>query len=352
MSAKKKKIVFPVYGRTLPFFSVGADITKNNLAYILADKNYEVICLGHFAGNGLRNVRALSVCTAYLNKWKVKWTLENQTEIHYTYRGVNCIMSFKEDFYTLIDRVVTMNDIVFAINLESAKIVDEMNKKGAVTVAWVTDAVAERKALYKANPTFLLYNSRSIADFGLQFHNRDYHILNSPFLLPEKVLPPSQKKKVITLVNPIKEKGLQTFLDLSKRLPEYKFLAVESWKKVNLPDEYLTSNVICIPKQFDMTSVYNETRILLYPSHFNEGPGRAVIEAGLHGVPSVVSDKGSLPEAVGEGGVVVKSFALEEWVKAIYAVEKSYDDYSAKALVNAKRYLIDFESELTTIGII
>ncbi len=336
----------------MPFFAAGVDVTRNNLAFVLAEKNYQVLCLGHFSGTQALDVTAMASYIAYLNEWNIKWKLVDQCELHYQYKGVACIVTFEEKFYSLLDKIVEKNDVVFVLNKQSAKMVEAMNLKGAVTVAWVTDAVAERKSLYKANPQYLLYNSQAMADFGAQFHNREFHILNSPFLRPEKVVPYQYKQNVITLINPIEKKGVETFLQLSERLPNYLFYAVESWRSVSLGEKYLQKNVRYFHRQLDMTPIYNATKILLYPSHFNEGPGRAVIEAGLHGVPSIVSNNGSLPDALGGGGVVLKTFDVQDWLQAILDLENNYAKFSYEAMLSAQRYQIDFEKELQRIGVL
>jgi teichuronic acid biosynthesis glycosyltransferase TuaC len=54
-----------------------------------------------------------------------------------------------------------------------------------------------------------------------------------------------------------------------------------------------------------VSKYYAEMDILLFPSR-NEGFGAVAIEARACGVPVVGSDKGGIPEAIGEGGVTVK----------------------------------------------
>ena len=47
------------------------------------------------------------------------------------------------------------------------------------------------------------------------------------------------------------------------------------------------------------------TRLLLYPSVWEESFGRTIVEAMINGVPVVASQRGALEEVVGMGGVVV-----------------------------------------------
>jgi len=147
-------------------------------------------------------------------------------------------------------------------------------------------------------------------------------------------------------------KGVETFLELSKRFPNYVFQAIEGWNAVQLEEEYLNANVRYFPRQYDMAPIYQSTGILLYPSHYNEGFGRAIVEAGLYGVPSIVSSNGALPVVLGDGGLALDSFDIEKWTDALLEIEKKYDEYSAKAYQNAQHHLIDFEAKLREIGVL
>lgn len=56
----------------------------------------------------------------------------------------------------------------------------------------------------------------------------------------------------------------------------------------------------------DMPAVYSGASMLVYPSHY-EGFGMPPLEAMSCGVPVITSDNTSLPEVVGEAGILVKS---------------------------------------------
>jgi len=55
----------------------------------------------------------------------------------------------------------------------------------------------------------------------------------------------------------------------------------------------------------EVANYYSEMDVLLFPSR-REGFGAVVIEARACGIPVVGSDNGGIPEAVGEGGIIVK----------------------------------------------
>lgn len=128
----------------------------------------------------------------------------------------------------------------------------------------------------------------------------------------------------VTMINPHRVKGIDTFLELAHRMPQTRFLLVESWK---LGDEALASlkrqlanlpNVRFEHRVSDMRSIYRQTRLLLVPSRWEEGFGMVAIEAQSCGIPVIASARGGLPEAVGNGGILVADYTNPDaWLKAI-----------------------------------
>jgi glycosyltransferase involved in cell wall biosynthesis len=121
--------------------------------------------------------------------------------------------------------------------------------------------------------------------------------------------------RFITFVNPLPEKGVTLFLKLvqkaSQTAADMRFLVVESrgmladaMRKLNLPDGIL-DNVTVLPKQDQMAEVYAQTKILLMPSFWFEAAGRVLIEANANGIPVIASDRGGIPETLGEAGRIL-----------------------------------------------
>ncbi len=72
----------------------------------------------------------------------------------------------------------------------------------------------------------------------------------------------------------------------------------------------------------DLPAVYNLARVLAHPAWY-EGFGLPPLEAMACGTPVVVSDRSSLPEVVGDAGIVVAADQPEAWRKAL---ERVLDD--------------------------
>jgi glycosyltransferase involved in cell wall biosynthesis len=66
----------------------------------------------------------------------------------------------------------------------------------------------------------------------------------------------------------------------------------------------------------DVTGLYDIAAVVAVPSRY-EGFGLPAVEGMAHGVPVVASDATSLPEVVGDAGMLVAPGDVEEWAAAI-----------------------------------
>jgi len=74
----------------------------------------------------------------------------------------------------------------------------------------------------------------------------------------------------------------------------------------------------CVPEG-DLPSLYSGADLFVYPSLY-EGFGLPPLEAMACGAPVVSSDVSSLPEVVGDAGILVNPYEKEELAKSIYEV--------------------------------
>lgn len=105
-------------------------------------------------------------------------------------------------------------------------------------------------------------------------------------------------------------KGDEIVLDAARRLPDTSFLVVGP--SLFRGCEKLPDNVIEVGRLRDMRDFYSQIDLLIAPSVAPEGFPRVVIEAGINGIPPIASRAGGLPEAVGEGGVLIEMAAANE----------------------------------------
>lgn len=144
----------------------------------------------------------------------------------------------------------------------------------------------------------------------------------------------------ITLINANQNKGQAVFLDIARKMPHKKFLAVIPYYG-NFGIAPSSSNVEWIPFDNDIRNVLRRTRILLMPSYY-ESFGRVAVEAMVNGIPVLYSKPATNSQYPGgstEGmeswikpaGVPCDRDKTEEWIEEIEALDDE-DVYRTKSL--------------------
>lgn len=93
-------------------------------------------------------------------------------------------------------------------------------------------------------------------------------------------------------------------------------------------------------KEADKPALYNLAKIFVYPS-FYEGFGMPPLEAMACGAPVVTSANSSLPEVVGDGGLLVNPYKLNELSQAFYQLltdEKLVKTLRERGFEQAKKF--------------
>jgi glycosyltransferase involved in cell wall biosynthesis len=199
-------------------------------------------------------------------------------------------------------------------------------------------------ALKSAN--CVIANSSYIANLTLEWLNVKSVVLYPFINLNDYKIPMGSKpmecdrkldrNKYITFIKPTKTKGVEIILKLTQKLPDRKFLILGKGEPEFIMKLKRASNVRYIRWCPDMREIYSRTRLLLVPSLWPEPFGRVVVEAGSNGIPSIVSNLGGLPEAIGNGGIIIdEPRNAKRWVEAI----SSLDDPERYAMLvqNARR---------------
>jgi len=99
----------------------------------------------------------------------------------------------------------------------------------------------------------------------------------------------------------------------------------------------------------DLPAVYNLALVLAHPAWY-EGFGLPPLEAMACGTPVVVSDRSSLPEVVGDAGIVVPADNAEAWRRALEAVAGDAEraaDLRHRGVVRAAEFSWGRSAELT-----
>lgn len=108
-------------------------------------------------------------------------------------------------------------------------------------------------------------------------------------------------------------------------------------------EKYKLAELVCflgsVPDQ-ELGYLYNAARVFALPS-FYEGFGLPPLEAMASGTPVIVSNVSSLPEVVGDAGLLADPNDVEAWAVALHRVltdNALHDELAAKGLKRAALY--------------
>lgn len=152
--------------------------------------------------------------------------------------------------------------------------------------------------------------------------------------------------KYLTMVGNAKVKGVETFIALSKLMPEQKFRIIDR----NLKSSRQEGNILYCPLFNDIEELYGSTSILLVPSIWNEAFGKVSVEAGARGIVPIVSNRGGLPETVCSSLLVVEDYMnASEWKKRIEAILPNIEEWRKKSRLHAQTFNAKFDKDKITL---
>lgn len=201
--------------------------------------------------------------------------------------------------------------------------------------------------LYIANSAFTAERLRALS--GIEA------IVLPPFIMPQRYIAPQTGDRVL-FVNPAQIKGIEITLRLIEAHPDIPFTIVESWTIQDAWRNYLLDrcrnfrNLEWLPPTRSMVDLFSRSRLLLMPSLWEEAFGRTVIEAQLNGLPVLASNRGALPDTVGDGGIIVDAHApIEDWVHllgTLYHDHHSWQVLSDRARANSRAMILSTAAAL------
>lgn len=135
---------------------------------------------------------------------------------------------------------------------------------------------------------------------------------------PERMLASASEPHYLTFVNPVPAKGVTVFAriaaELGRRRPEIPLLVVEArgtadWLARVPLDLSGLENLHRMANTPDPRAFYRVSRAVLVPSLWRENAALVAREALCNGIPVLASDRGGLPETLGDAGFL---FAVPE----------------------------------------
>ena len=236
--------------------------------------------------------------------------------------------------YLQAKRLSYVPDIVFTQNHDTTRAIAYAASLKRPLVHFVhNDKVVKAFRLTSANSSLIVANSEWVAA-SIKINGLEKMVINPPTDI-DKYRVDISKADMITFINLIDIKGGDIFWQITKLLPDRKFLAVKGGYGTQMIRQ--SPNVEIIENTTDMKEVYSRTRLLLVPSKY-ESWGRVGIEAMASGIPVIASRTPGLLESIGDAGIFlspgdVSGFA--KWIK-MFDDEQLYSKYSDKAIARAE----------------
>lgn len=185
------------------------------------------------------------------------------------------------------------------------------------------------------NATRTIANSEFTAGKIEELFGADSTIIYPP-IRTENYRVPYDRDGYITMVNPRTEyKGPDIFLDIAERMTDEEFLLVGPIGPSKIKQRAnCLANVTHWEWCEDMRDAYSKAKVVVVPSRVEESFGRVPAEAMVSGIPCVVSDRGGLPEVVGDTGEVVTELETNKpWISAIHRALESHSPEAQKRQV-------------------
>ncbi|WP_416484498.1 glycosyltransferase [Streptomyces sp. CL12] len=303
-----------------PFLIGGAEVTQQLLAEELAAAGWRTVYLGSHQAPWDRAPQLTQVRT-FLDEHDTAYE-ESQEELRYRWNGMDCIAVPQQKITSVLQRLLARvrPDVVFTSQEGAADIAAQA--RPSALVAGILHSVSKTGlGVLTGRPHHGLAVSQFVLRRAPRTDGTRLSVLYPPFTLPEPGQRRRERTNAVLMVNPIPAKGADLLHQLIRRMPEQRFTLVEGWW--NTTEEFASyPNVTYVPRVYDMSPLYRSHRLLLVPSTVEDAFPRVIIEAALHGTPSIGTDRGGIPEALGNTGIVLSAKAgAEEWAEALRAAD-------------------------------
>ena len=175
-----------------------------------------------------------------------------------------------------------------------------------------------------------------------------YNTLPKSFLDKVNVVPIEERHRntIIMIASLSKVKGLFTYVDVARKMPDYRFVLILSANKEKIENffvETLPNNLTIYPSQSDIHPFLQKADLMLnlsIPSLWIETFGMTILEAMAYGIPSIVPNVGGPTELIIDGynGYCIDVTNVDE---IVFSIERIMQEVNYKFFVNnsSERFL-------------
>ncbi|MFD3678191.1 glycosyltransferase [Streptomyces sp. NPDC058613] len=339
-----------------PLLIGGAEVSQQLLAEEFARAGWRVVYLGSHEApwNGSAQIGHLR---AHLRAHGTVWE-ETDGEVRYRWNGVSCrAVPQGRVEATLKDLLAEVRPELVVTSQERAADLAALARRSSRVAGWLHSVSANSMGVLHGRPHVALVTSKFVAGRAQTHADTKAVVFYPPFAPAEGAGPllasgrgtTDRVRGGVLMVNPIPAKGAALLHQLIRRLPAVGFTLVEGWW--DTAREFAAyPNVHWVPRTYAMGPIYAANDLLLVPSQVEDAFPRVIVEAGLHGVPTIGSSRGGIPEAVGDGGMILHPDDVDGWARAIESADRT--GLGAKASAGAAPLVRPCLPELAAVGLI
>ncbi|WP_326797278.1 glycosyltransferase [Streptomyces sp. NBC_01808] len=305
-----------VWRRTPPPLLIGgAEVSQQLLAEEFAAAGWQVTYLGSHEPpwNGETQLPALR---RHLAAHNVPYEARHQ-EIRYTWTGIRCRAVTQNRLHSaLATALAEQHPDLMITSQEGAAALAVQARHDTKVAAWLHSVSPTSQNVLHGRPHAAMAVSRFVLSRARALSGTRLMLVYPPFTPPPATAPSGTG---VLMINPVPAKGAALLHQVIKLLPRQKFTLVEGWW--DTATEFTAyPNVTYLPRIYDMSAVYPDHRLLLVPSVVDDAFPRVIIEAALHQIPSLGTERGGIPEAIGPGGMTFPEHSdAAIWAAAIEA---------------------------------
>ena len=334
-----------------PFLIGGAEVSQQLLAEEFAVKGWRVVYLGAH--------ESLWDQPSQLEEMRRELTTKNmpqryddrRAELRYTCNGVECRGVTQADLNSAFDAALRelRPDLVITSQEGSADLAERARNQTLVA-GWLHSVSRTGMHVLEGRPHYALAVSRFVMSRTPDAPRTEQVLFYPPFADTSSAS--TLRTNDILMVNPVPDKGSELIHKLADRLPERRFTLVEGWWDTSA--EFARHpNVRYLQRTYDMQSLYAQHQMLLVPSTVEDAFPRVIIEAGLQGLPSIGSEHGGIPEAIGNAGLLAPPDDVEAWIDTIRAAEaQDTEELGQRAHARSMELARECLPELAAAGVI
>ncbi|MDJ0461905.1 glycosyltransferase [Streptomyces sp. H27-C3] len=303
-----------------PLLIGGAEVTQQLLAEELAAAGWQVVYLGSHQAPWDQTTQ-LPQLRSLLGAHRFPYE-EAEGVLRYRWNGVDCIAAPQDRVApTLHELQVGLRPDAVFTSQEGAADLAEQARPVALVVGILHSVSKTGLGVLDGRPQYGLAVSEFVLSRAPQYNGTRLAVLHPPFVQPTQDTNVLRTDSVL-MVNPIPAKGSVLLHEVIRTMPEQHFTLVEGWW--NTAAEFAAYlNVAYVPRTYDMENLYRSHRLLLVPSTVEDAFPRVIVEAALHGTPSIGTDRGGIPEAIGSHGLVLPRTAdPRAWAHAINTADR------------------------------